>query len=86
MYPCESSNLNKFKINRILPVSWTKIKSLKTNYEETKDNIYSTNMSEILNKDWIKEIPNFHVTKQIQNIDKYLNEIILKKMNKPLVD
>uniref|UniRef100_A0A2S2N8T4 Envelope fusion protein n=1 Tax=Schizaphis graminum TaxID=13262 RepID=A0A2S2N8T4_SCHGA len=87
MYPCESNNLNKFKINRMLPASWTKIKSLKTNYEETKDNnMYFTNMSEILNTDWIKEIPNFHVTKQIPNIEKYLNDIILKKNNKQFVD
>jgi len=85
MYPCESNNPNKFKINRILPVFWTKIKSLKTNYEETKNNMYFINMSEILNTDWIKEIPNFHVTKQIPNIDKYLNDIILKKINKPLI-
>lgn len=86
MYPCESNNLNKFTIKRILPVSWTTIKSLKINYEETRDNVYFTIMSEILNANWIEDVPNFHITKQIKNIDKYLSDIVLKKIESPFID
>jgi hypothetical protein len=66
MYPCETNNLNTYSVKRVLPVSWTKIKSLNINYANTKESIFFSNLTEILNQNCIDEIPNFHVTKQIQ--------------------
>ncbi|KAF0703362.1 Uncharacterized protein FWK35_00030657, partial [Aphis craccivora] len=71
----------------VLPVSWTKIKSLNINHENKKESISFSNLTEILNQNWIDEIPNFHVTKQIRDPEKYLNDIImLKKIPQPLID
>jgi len=87
MYPCESSNINKLKLKRVLPISWTNIKSLKINNEERKEDIlYFGNITEILNKNWKTEIPNFQVSKQIKNPEKYFNDLILKNIPQPLID
>jgi len=64
MYPCELSNTNKLTIQRVLPISWTNIKSPKIIHEEQKDKIFFTNLTEIINKDWTKDIPNFHINKK----------------------
>ncbi|KAF0722333.1 MULE domain-containing protein, partial [Aphis craccivora] len=71
---------------RVLPVSWTKIKSLNINHENKNESISFSNLTEILNQNWIDEIPNFHVTKQIRDPEKYFNDIMLKKMPQPLID
>lgn len=86
MYPCELSNINKFKIQRILPTSWTNIRSFNIIHEEQKDKIYFKNLSEILNENWTKEIPNFHLTRQIKDPEEYLNKIVLEKMPNPLIN
>jgi len=36
MYPCETNNLNTYSVKMVLPVSWTKIKSLNLNHENKK--------------------------------------------------
>jgi len=86
MYPCETNNFNIFKMKRILPISWTNIKSLKIDNEEKKEEMYFTNITEILNTNWKSEIPNFHITKQIKNPEKYFNDIILKKIPQSFID
>lgn len=86
MYPCELSNNNKLTIQRVLPISWTNIKSLKIIHEEQKEKIYFTNLTEILNTDWTKDIPNFHINKQIKNYDQYFKDIILDGMPNRLID
>ncbi|KAF0720921.1 Uncharacterized protein FWK35_00035814, partial [Aphis craccivora] len=86
MYPCEINNLNTHSVKRVLPVSWTKIKSLNINHENKKESISFPNLTEILNQNWINEIPNFHVTKQIRDPEKYFNGIMLKKISQPLID
>ncbi|CAI6353626.1 unnamed protein product [Macrosiphum euphorbiae] len=86
MYPCESNNINKLKLKRVLPISWTNIKSLKINNEEPKGDMYFGNITEILNKNWKTDIPNFQVSKQIKNPEKYFNDLILKKIPQPLID
>ena len=48
--------------------------------------MFFSNLTEILNQNWIEEIPNFHVTKQIQNPEKYFNDIMLKKIPQPLIN
>ncbi|KAF0704934.1 Reverse transcriptase domain-containing protein [Aphis craccivora] len=60
-----------YSVKRVLPVSWTKIKSLNINHENKKESISFSNLTEILNQNWIDEIPNFHVTKQIRDPEKY---------------
>lgn len=42
--------------------------------------MFFSNLIEILNQNWIKEIRNFHVTKQIEDLKKYFNDKIIKKM------
>ncbi|CAI6375345.1 unnamed protein product [Macrosiphum euphorbiae] len=87
MFPCELSNLNKFTIQRILPTSWTNIKSLNIGHEAQKDqNIYFSNLSEILNEDWTKEIPNYHITRQLKDPEEYFKKVILEKMPQPLIN
>ncbi|KAL4121619.1 hypothetical protein QTP88_014094 [Uroleucon formosanum] len=86
MYSCETNNLNTYLVKRVLPVSWTKIKSLNINHDTKKENIVFSNLIEILNQNCIEEIPNFHVTKQIQDTEKYFNDIMLKKMSQPLIN
>ncbi|KAL4083893.1 hypothetical protein QTP88_029209 [Uroleucon formosanum] len=61
MYPCETNNFNIFKMKRILPISWTTIKSLKIDNEEKREEMYFTNITEILNTNWKSEIPNFQI-------------------------
>lgn len=87
MFPCELSNLNKFTIHRILPTSWTNIKSLNIAHEAQRDqNIYFSNLSEILNEDWTKEIPNYHITRQLKDPEEYFKKVILEKMPQPLIN
>lgn len=50
MYQSELNNINKLSIPKILLISWTNIKSLKINNLETRENMFFTNISEILNK------------------------------------
>lgn len=73
MYPCESNNINKLKLKRVLPISWTNIKSLKINNKEPKGDMYFGNITEILNKNWKTDIPNFQLSKQIKNPENYFN-------------
>lgn len=86
MYPCELSNINKFEIQRILPTSWTNIRSLNIIHGEQKYKTYFTNLSEILNENWTKEIPNFHITRQIEHPEEYFKKIVLEKMPNPLIN
>uniref|UniRef100_A0A2S2PW31 Uncharacterized protein n=1 Tax=Sipha flava TaxID=143950 RepID=A0A2S2PW31_9HEMI len=67
-------------IQRVLPISWTTLKSLKIIHEEQKDKMFFTNLTEILNHDWKKNIPNFHINKQIKDPEEYFKEIVLEKM------
>lgn len=83
MYPCEKSKKN---VLTVLPLSWTNIKSLQIIHEEQKDNIFFTNLTEILNKDWKKYIPYFHVNKQIKNPKEYFKEIILENESNKLIN
>lgn len=57
MYPCELINTNTLTIQRVLPISWTTLKSLKIIHEEQKDKMFFTNLTEILNHDWKKKHP-----------------------------
>ena len=86
MYPCELSNNNKLTVQRVLPISWTNIKSLKIIHEEQRDKIYFTNLSEIMNSDWTKDIPNFHINKKIKNYDEYFKDIMLDGMPNRLIN
>lgn len=86
MYPCETNNINVLKLQRVIPISWTNIRSLKINHQEEQERTYFTNLTEILNEKWTEEIPNFHVSKQIKNPEKYFNELILKKIPQPFID
>ncbi|XP_050547921.1 uncharacterized protein LOC126909530 [Daktulosphaira vitifoliae] len=87
MYPCEKINKNTLKILRILPISWTNIKSLKIKHDDPEaiEKFYFNNISEILNKNWTSVVPNFHITKQI-NSDEYFKDIMLKSFSIPLID
>lgn len=86
MYPCELSNRNKLKINRVLPISWTNIKTLKFNHEEKNSEVYFTNLTNILNNNWKTDVPNFHINKQNKDPEKYFNDIILSKMPQSFID
>jgi len=70
----------------VLPISWTNIKSLKIIHEKQKEKMYFTNLTEILNTDWTKDIPNFHIKKQIKNYDEYFKNIILDGRPNRLID
>lgn len=85
MYPCEISNTNKLTIHRVLPISWTNLKSLIILHEEKKDKILFSNLTEILNHDWKKDIPNFHINKQIKDPKEYFKETILENMPNKLI-
>lgn len=49
MYPCENSNTNKLSIKRVLPISWTNINSIQINNLDYKENVFFTNITDILN-------------------------------------
>lgn len=86
MYPCELINTNTLTIQRVLPISWTTLKSLKIIHEEQKDKMFFTNLTEILNHDWKKNVPNFHINKQIKDPEEYFKEIVLEKMPQRLIN
>lgn len=81
-----NNNTNTLTIQRVLPISWTTIKSLKIIHEKQKDKLFFTNLTEILNHDWKKDIPNFHINKQIKDPKEYFKEIILENIPNKLIN
>lgn len=61
MYPCETSNKNNLSIQRLLPILWTKINSIKVNNIEEKDNIFFYKSNRDTNNNWTENAPHLYI-------------------------